>query len=343
MPIYDKGYRRWQGELRGRFYRWFTIARAGIRQSGKGKWLRRFILIAWMPLLYYGLVFFVVGQLTTVESMEKAQSMWQFQVLRGMFSRPLIESFIADPASFRLTIWSILIHFFMHYTQIFCVMIVVAIVGPKLISEDIKTRALSVYFSRPLTRVDYVVGKLAVVSFWVGAVTLLPSLALYFLSIAFSPGFDTLAQTLIIVPKIVTYSLLLMLGCGLVMLALSSMIRNPRFLGFAWAGFWVMTSVASNMLSQALFPRIGSSSEASVKGDWTGMLSFSANFDAVGLRLFNIEALAEPAAQQDEKVRELLNRLTYGHDWGWSLLIVAGLAVISAFVIFHRIGKAEEG
>ncbi|MHC4781420.1 MAG: hypothetical protein ACYTFG_22845, partial [Planctomycetota bacterium] len=84
MPIYDKGYRRWEGTLKGRLFRWLTIAKAGIRLSARGKWLRRFVMIAWLPLLYYGLIFFAVGQMTEVENMEKAQGMWQFQMLRSM-------------------------------------------------------------------------------------------------------------------------------------------------------------------------------------------------------------------------------------------------------------------
>ncbi|MHC5039364.1 MAG: ABC transporter permease subunit, partial [Planctomycetota bacterium] len=254
MPIFEKGYRRWEGVLRGRFFRWVTIARMGIRLTWKGKWVRRFVMIAWLPLLYFGLVFFAVGQMTDVGNLDSAQRMWQFQMLRGLFSKTVMEQFIQDPQSFRPLIWSLLIHLFMHYTQIFCVMIVVAIVGPKLVSEDLKSRALSLYFSKPLTRVDYVAGKLAVVAFWIGMVTLAPSLTLYGVSILFSPSISTLVQTFGVVPKIFLYSALLMIGCSTIMLALSACTPNSRFLGFIWAGFWVMTSVASRILSVTLFP-----------------------------------------------------------------------------------------
>ncbi|MHC4598483.1 MAG: ABC transporter permease subunit [Planctomycetota bacterium] len=344
MPIYDKGYRRWEGTLRGRAFRWFVIARAGIRLTSRGHWVRRFALIAWLPMLYYGFAFFVVGQMTDVENVEKARAMPLFGMFRDMFGGPVAEQFIEDPASFRSLIWSLLIHFFMHYTQIFCVMIMVAIVGPKLVSEDIKTRALSLYFSKPLTRVDYIAGKLAVIAFWVGMVTLVPSLTLYGVSILFSPSLETLVQTIHIVPKILGYSLLLMVGCGMIMLALSSCTRNARFLGFIWAGFWVMSYIASKILSYTLIPtRTSYGGPAFKEGDWTSLLAFHSNFDAIGVRLFNIVNLLEPLAEISLTSRRLLNQLAYGHDWRWSLAIVVFLTLFSAVVAYLRIGRPGEG
>lgn len=318
MPLLEKGYRRWDGALRGRFFRWLTIAQMGVRLAFRGKWIRRFLMLAWLPLLYYSLVFFVVGQVTRIEALQQAQRMWQYDVMMLLFGEGIPERLVTDPAALRLPIWALLFHLFMHYTQVFCVMIVVAIVGPKLVSEDLKSRALSLYFVRPLTRRDYVLGKLAVVSFFVAAVTLAPALALYAVSIAFSPRLDTLVQTFVVVPKIFLFSLLLMVVCGLVMLALSSLITQARFLGFAWAGFWVLSAVAAKVLSWTLFPA-GRGNGAPAKGDWTGLVSFSANFDAVGFALFDLEGTLRQVGTESGFFRVLRERLSYGHDWWWSL------------------------
>jgi ABC-type transport system involved in multi-copper enzyme maturation permease subunit len=345
MPIYDKGYRRYEGNRRSRFYRWWTVAREGVRLTARGKWLRRFVLIAWLPLLYYAFVFFVVGRMTDAATLEKAKAMWQFEIMRGMFGGPLTEEFIRNPGSFRPMIWSLLVHFFMHYTQIFSVMIVVAIIGPKLVAEDLTSRALDVYFSRPLTRLDYLLGKFAVASFWIGMVTLLPALFLYLVSIAFSPSFQTVAQTIGILPKIAAFSLFLMLGCGLPMLALSSLVGSPRFLSFLWAGFWVLTYVASRILSLTMFPpfrTVGRGPPVPAEGNWTGLLSYSSNLDAVGFRLFDLEALMRPAAEASPQAGFLLARLSYGHSWVWSLLIVLGLAAVSVWVVFRRTRAPDE-
>ena len=342
MPIHARGYGQWRGELRGQGLRWLTIARWGIRLSGKSKWLRRLVLVAWLPLLYYVLMFFVVGRLTELNTLERAQELWQYQALRGLFGTAFTDAFVADPGAYRPAIWAVLIHFFMHWTQIFCVMIVVAVVGPRLVSDDLQSRALALYFSKPLTRVDYVVGKLAVVSFWVGAVTLAPSLVLYALSIAFSPGVETLFQTASIVPKVVVYAGFLMLGTGAPMLALSSLTPNPRLLGFLWAGCWVMSSVASFVLSQTLFPAFGRRGLQGVEGNWTGLVSFSKNLDAVGFRLFELEELLRPVAEVSPNADKLLRTLSYGHDWRLSLALILGLAAASLALVFRRIGRPGE-
>lgn len=335
MPIVAAGYRRWEGVRRGRLGRFLVIARAGIQVTGRSRWLWRFVLLAWLPLLYYGLAFFAVGQLTETGTVEAAKDLWQFQMLRGMFGGPLAERFLEDPAAQRPAIWAALIHLFMHYTQIFCVMIVVAIVGPRLVSEDLRSRALALYLARPITRLDYVAGKLAVVCFWVSTVTLLPALALYALSIVFSPSVAALTQTIGVLPRVVAVSLLLMIGAGAPMLALSSIFPQPRFLAFLWAGAWVMSSVASRVLSLALYP-------GTREGDWTGLVSVSANFDVVAFRLFDLERLLRPSAEVSPRLTRVLEGLSHGHDWTWSLLLLLGAAAASLVVVALRVGRPGE-
>ncbi len=335
MPIVAAGYRRWEGTRRGRVFRFLVIARAGIDVTGRSRWLWRFVLLAWLPLLYYGLAFFAVGQLTEARTVDAAKDMWQFQMLRGMFGGPLAERFLEDPTAQRPAIWAALIHFFMHYTQIFCVMIVVALVGPRLVSEDLRSRALALYLARPITRADYVAGKLAVVCFWVSTVTLFPALALYALSIVFSPSVAALVQTIGVVPKIVAVSLLLMVGTGAPMLALSAIFPQPRFLAFLWAGAWVMSSVAAQVLSLGLFMNRR-------EGDWTGLLSVSSNFDAVAFRVFDVEALLRPSADVSPRLASLLERLSYGHDWTWSLLLLLAVIAASLVVVALKVGRPGE-
>jgi ABC-2 type transport system permease protein len=335
VPVVNAGYRRWQGTRRGRLGRWLIMARAGIAVTGRSRWLWRFVLLAWLPLLYYGVAFFAVGQLTEARTIDAARDMWQFQLLQNAFGGELAKRFVTDPASYRPAIWASLIHLFMHYTQIFCVMIVVAIVGPRLVSEDLRSRALALYLARPITRLDYVVGKLAVVCFWVGTVTLLPALVLYVLSIAFSPSIDAMVQTIGVLPRVIAVSSLLMIGTGAPMLALSSLAPNPRFLAFLWAGAWVFSSVVSRVLSQALFP-------FTREGDWSGLTSVSANFDAVAFRLFDIEALLRPSAMHSERLARTLERLSHGHDWTWSLALILGVTIASLAIVAMRVGRPGE-
>ena len=51
----------------------------------------------------------------------------------------------------------------------------VLLVGPGLISRDLRFNALPLYFSRPLRRIDYFLGKLGVVVAFLGLVLVVPS------------------------------------------------------------------------------------------------------------------------------------------------------------------------
>ncbi|MHC5037465.1 MAG: hypothetical protein ACYTHM_09145, partial [Planctomycetota bacterium] len=102
-----------------------------------------------------------------------------------------------------------------------------------------------------------------------------------------------------------------------------------------------MTSVASRILSVTLFPPYYRN-VPQTEGNWTGLVSFSSNFDAVGYRLFNIDSLLGPYAAQSRQLEQLYRSLSYGHDWGWSLLIILALSAVALAVIFWRLGRPGE-
>jgi ABC-2 type transport system permease protein len=348
VPIFGQGYRRWEGQLSGRFFRWWVIAKTGVNLTGQSKWLKRFVVLAWLPLLYYVALFFAVGQITEITPAEANSS-----ILYGLFSfrfgNELADAFVQDPAKFRLPIWSVLIHVLMRYIQVFSVMIVVAIVGPRLVSEDLRTRALSLYFSKPLTRLDYVVGKLGVVAFWVGSVTLAPALVLYGLSIAFSPNLATIGQTIAVVPSIFAFSLLLMVGCGAPMLALSSMAKNPRFLGFIWAGAWALSSITSIVIEETLFrteyrydEQTQNFTSEKPEGDWSGLVSISTNFNTVSYALFDIQDRTRESTDLSPEMAGYVDELKYEHSAALSALLILVTAAGSLVIVTWRIGRPGE-
>jgi ABC-type transport system involved in multi-copper enzyme maturation permease subunit len=53
------------------------------------------------------------------------------------------------------------------------------LVGPQLISADLRNNALPLYLSRPFSRGEYILGKIAVLFFLLSAITWIPGLALF--------------------------------------------------------------------------------------------------------------------------------------------------------------------
>ena len=63
-------------------------------------------------------------------------------------------------------------------------MILVLLVGPDLISQDLRFNAIPLYLSRPVRRFEYFLGKLGVIGVFLGAVTIGPALLAFALGMA---------------------------------------------------------------------------------------------------------------------------------------------------------------
>jgi ABC-2 type transport system permease protein len=120
--------------------------------------------------------------------------------------------------------------------------------GSGLIANDLRTGAILVYLSRPLTRRDYVLGKLGVTLGLNLAVTLVPGLLLYAISIALAPELFMKWSLAWISPAIVGHSLLISLTISLVTLAVSALSRSARVAGLAFAGLMVGLEIVRGVL-----------------------------------------------------------------------------------------------
>ena len=62
MPIHDVGYRRWDGDVSNVWLRSRVVAGAGIRLVWSSHWLRRMLVLAWLPAAAIGVGFFLYEQ-----------------------------------------------------------------------------------------------------------------------------------------------------------------------------------------------------------------------------------------------------------------------------------------
>src|SRR5262245_57745132 len=123
-------------------------------------------------------------------------------------------------------------HYFFQ-VQTFFAMILVLIVGPDLISQDLQFNAIPLYFARPLRRIDYFLDKLKVIGFYLAVVAIGPALAAYLLGIAFNFELSVFHDTARLMAGAIAYELLIVLSTKTLMLALSSLSRSSRFVGAA--------------------------------------------------------------------------------------------------------------
>ena len=329
MPLNDLGYRPWRGKLGPGRERWWVIAQTGIRLAWRSMWLRRMLLLAWGPAVLIGLGFFTFervikeqsysgGQVRSSDGMAVAlaglfRQLPNSDVVFDAFADAMAEEGELSPA--RHTTWAWLLLTFFRYPQGALLIMVVGIVAPPLISQDLRSKAFLVYFSRPISSWKYLLGKGGVVVTYIAMISTVPALCLYFLGVLLSPDLSVLQYTWDLPLRILAASVVVMIPTTSMALCFSSLTRESRFAAFAWFVIWGMGWVAHAYLTggDGDIPR-----EGPVSDRWT-LVSLYHMLGHVQSWIFGLE----PASQS----------ITPLH----SLLILSILTVISLAIVLRRI------
>jgi hypothetical protein len=214
-------------------------------------------------------------------------------------------------------VWLLIFGLFAGLIQPIATAVVITMTAPPLISNDVRTRAFLVYFSKPISRWEYLVGKLATVLFFAFTTTLFPSLALYALSIAFSPRFGTLIDTWTVVPRVTLGCLALTVPASLVALWVSSLTHQARFAAVGWILACVFGLIAYRILDNT--PNLGSQ-------EWPFLLSLYDSVHTLQLGILGVAGLAEPL-REFQQIGWLVKACSPSHS-PW--LALGFLSVLSA-------------
>jgi ABC-2 type transport system permease protein len=276
VPIHDQSYRRIDRAAGTDTHAWLIITRTGIRAMlGKRAFLA-LVLAAWIPFLVRA------AQLYAAANVPQA-------------------SFLAPTAAtFRQ---------FLRQQDLF-VFLVTVYVGAGLIANDRRTNALQIYLSKPITRADYILGKLGVIAIVLLLITWLPAVVLLLVQVSFAGNFTFVGANLFLFPAITAFSVLEIAVASISMLALSSLSTSPRFAGILYAGLI--------FFSQALFVVLNVATRDS-RWSW---LSMPNNVIQVGDWLFGIP-------------------LRSGPPWPTQLVILVLLAAIAGAVLVRRVRGVE--
>jgi ABC-2 type transport system permease protein len=240
MPVFDQGYQHWSGTLSGHTLRWLTITRHGVRVGMKNIFLRLVVIASWFPAVFLAFMLCLWGLLEQ-KSPTAAKFMW---ILQGFFPPQVLD----DPKHYRVEVWTLCFDWFL-WSELWVSMVVVLLVGPALISQDLRFNAMQLYFSRPLRRIDYFVGKLGVIAWFLGLVIILPSLIAYALGLLFSLDLSIIRDTLPLLLASLAYGAVIVLSAGTLILALSSLSRNSRYVALFWVSLWFVSWSVAGIMS----------------------------------------------------------------------------------------------
>jgi len=276
MPIHDQGYRRYGGSRAPRGQAWSVITRAGLRTMLAKRMFLGLLLVAWFP-------FFVRAvQIYAAANMPQAA-----------FLRPTAETFRQ----------------FLDQQSIF-VFFVTVYVGAGLIANDRRANALQIYLSKPLTRAEYVFGKLAILIAFLLAVTWAPAMVLLLIQIAFAGNFTFLQNNLFLFPAITVFAAVQVITVASTMLALSSLSKSARYVAILYAMVLFFTSAIYGVLY------------AVTRSSSFSWISLSADLEQVGNIIFRMPA-------------------KYDTPWPVSLLVIVVTVALCGWVLERRVRGVE--
>jgi ABC-2 type transport system permease protein len=217
LPIYEQTYRRYEARAPLRAVRFWPITREALRIILARRAFLGLLAFAWIPLVIRVVQIYVVTRFPEAGRLLPVDGRLFGEFLNQQIVLTLLLSIFG---------------------------------GSGLIANDLRTGAILVYLSRPLTRRDYVLGKLGVLLALNFAVTLVPGLLLYAIALALAPEQFLKWNLGWIGPAVVLHSVAVTLSVSLLALAVSSLSRNARVAGLGFFGLVAGLEVVRGVLAQ---------------------------------------------------------------------------------------------
>jgi hypothetical protein len=225
MPVFEQGYRKYVGP-RSTKPRALAIAWENIRPRMRWwVWLLMFLLL-FLPFAVYAVGIFIAAYGFGGHAAADATAAVPRTIAFQESSNPAVVMAAIRGESLALY-WSLLDQFS------WMSVIIPAVACAGLFAADRRTGALQIYFARPVSRLDYLAGKLLAGAFFVAMATTVPALLLWIEALAFGTVSGFTWKTWIAPLSIVGASFFYALWTMGLVLSLSSVMRRPAFAAIA--------------------------------------------------------------------------------------------------------------
>ncbi len=231
MAVYDHSYKHYAGRLTPEWSRFLVIPRHAFRDVFKSKLFTAFFAICFLPLL-------VEAVLIYLHHNANALAILKIDVRELL---PIDASFF---------------QFFVNL-QAALAFFVTLLVGPPLVSRDLRNNALPLYLCRPFSRAEYVAGKMSVVLILLSAITWVPQLIL-FLFQSYLEGARWFVDNLWMASAIFIGSMVWILLLALLSQAISALVKWRVVASGALLGLFFVPSVFGEVVNQIFRTRWGS-------------------------------------------------------------------------------------
>jgi ABC-2 type transport system permease protein len=216
MAVYKKTYRPYEGELTPSWSRFLVIPRYAFEELHGKRFLTIFFLASFIYPLICALIIYVQHNASALSLLGVQQ-----QGARGLIS-------INVTFFMSLLGWQSMLALFM-----------ASFIGPGLVSPDLSNNALSLYLARPFSRVEYVIGKMSVLTILMSLMTWIPGLLCFGLE-GYLEGWQWMRDNARLASGIFFGSWVWILILALLALALSAWVKwKPAAGGLMFGVFFV--------------------------------------------------------------------------------------------------------
>jgi ABC-type transport system involved in multi-copper enzyme maturation permease subunit len=251
MPIKERGYTHWDGELQDGRFPWWPITRMGIKLTFKRKFFKFFFAMTLIPALVWLVGIYVSERLEDFKFMMEGET----------------DFLNVNPVYFKT--------YFTNEFLLFMVVMILVFCGAGLIADDLRHNALQLYFARPLKKKDYLTGKAAVIFFFLLIVTLVPGVVFILFKMIFAGSFRFFVSYPWLTLSVIAYSLLITTFFAFYTLLLSSLGKNKRYVAILIFGVYIFSDIFS-----AIFKEI-------FRSQYFYLLSIKSNLQQIGAVLFD--------------------------------------------------------
>ncbi len=150
------------------------------------------------------------------------------------------------------------------------------IIGPALISADMRNNALPLYLSRPFSRVDYILGKISVLIILLSLVTWVPGLFLFCLH-SYMAGGSWMLDNLDIALAIFLSSAVTIVLLSLISLALSAYVKWKPLARLGMFGVFLVAGGLGTMINVML------------RTDWGSLINIGQCLAVVSASLYGVK------------------------------------------------------
>ncbi|MBC7928052.1 MAG: hypothetical protein H7039_20605 [Bryobacteraceae bacterium] len=230
MAVYKRLYKSYAGELTPEWTRWLVPSRYALQQLFQSRLVIGFSVACYVFPIIAGILIYVRYNASAI-------------ALLGINTDRLIPI----DGSFFATFLNV---------QAFASFLLAAYAAPGLVGPDLSNNALPLYLSRPVSRAEYVAGKMAVLLIPLSLITWIPGTVLWLMQAGLEGGGWGMAN-LHLLNGMFWGSLLWILLLSLLGLALSAWVRWKIMASALLFGIFFISGALSEIVNQVLDTKLG--------------------------------------------------------------------------------------